>query len=349
MGTFGQDLIFALRMMRKNLGFTAAAVLCLALGIGATTGIFSVVNAVLLRPLPYAQPDKLVRIYTEFPNFPNGGLRRFPFSQPEYLDLRRDAKSWDSIEGWVNSGANLAGENQPTRATASFMTGGMLQTLGVAPLKGRLITATDDEPSAPLVANISYGLWQTVYGADRNIVGREILLNASKCTVIGVMPKGFRFPPGEVDPPDLWVPIQINPARAGGRASHGFSVLGRLKSGVTLQQGRAELDSLVKRSQEAASAQTHSFHTNAHTVVSYGLHDEVVRGVRPALRMLLGAVCFVLLIACVNVANLLLARAEARQREIAIRGAMGASLRRLTMQFVTEGLVLSLVGAVLGL
>jgi predicted permease len=349
MQTFPQDLRFAFRQLLKNPGFTCAAILCLALGIGATTGIFSVVNAVLLRPLPYSEPERLVRLYTEFPNFPNGGLRRFPFSIPEYLDLQREAKSWEFIEGWMNRGVNLAGEQEPTRATASFVTGGMLNMLGVNPLLGRLITPADDEPSAPLTANISYGLWQRVFGGDRGVVGRDILLNGSKCTVVGVMPPSFRFPPGEIDPSEVWVPNQINPARPGGRSNHGFSVLGRLKSGVTPEQGRAELNSYVKFSQETAAADSHSFHTNAHTIVSHGLHDETVRGVKPALQMLLGAVCFVLLIACVNVANLLLARAEARQREIAIRGAMGAGLRRLTMQFVTEGVVLSLVGAVLGL
>ena len=343
------DLRFAFRQLLKNPGFTCAAILCLALGIGATTGIFSVVNAVLLRPLLYAEPERLVRLYTEFPNFPNGGLRRFPFSQPEYLDLKRDTKSWESIEGWVNSGVNLAGEQEPTRATAAFVTGGMLDMLGVKPLYGRLITRTDDEPGAPLTANISFGLWQRVFGGDRGVVGREILLNGSKCTIVGVMPPTFRFPPGEIDPTEVWVPSQINPARPGGRSNHGFSVLGRLKPGVTPEQGRTELNSYVKFSQETAAANSHSFHTNGHTIVSHGLHDETVRSVKPALQMLLGAVCFVLLIACVNVANLLLARAEARQREIAIRGAMGASLRRLTMQFVTEGLVLSFVGAVLGL
>jgi hypothetical protein len=149
------DLKFALRQLLKNPGFTCAAILCLALGIGATTGIFSVVNAVLLRPLPYAEPERLVRLYTEFPNFPNGGLRRFPFSIPEYLDLQRDAKSWESIEGWMNRGVNLAGEQEPMRATASFITGGMLKMLGVMPHVGRLITPADDESSAPLTANIS--------------------------------------------------------------------------------------------------------------------------------------------------------------------------------------------------
>src|ERR1043166_5716684 len=288
------DLRYAIRQLLKNPGFTAVAVLCLALGIGATTGIFSVVNAVLLRPLSYAEPERLVRIYTEFPQFPNGGLRRCPLSQPEYLDLKRDTQSWEGLEGWVNSGVNLAGEHEPARATAAFVTGGMLKMLGVAPVAGRVLTPADDDPGAPLTANISFGLWQRVFGSDRNIVGRDMLLNGSKCTVVGVMPQSFRFPPGEVDPPELWVPTQINPARPGGRASHGFNVLGRLRPGVTLHQARSEFDSLVKASQEIASANSHRYDTNGHTIVSYGLHDEVVRGVRPALQMLLGAVGFVL-------------------------------------------------------
>lgn len=180
------DLRFAFRQLLKNPGFTCASVLCLALGIGATTGIFSVVNAVLLRPLPYAEPERLVRLYTEFPNFPNGGLRRFPLSQPEFLDVKRDAQLWESIEGWVNNGVNLAGEHEPTRAWASFVTGGMLNMLGAKPLFGRLITPADDEPGAPLTANISFGLWRGVFGGDRGIVGREVLMNGSKCTVVGV-------------------------------------------------------------------------------------------------------------------------------------------------------------------
>jgi putative ABC transport system permease protein len=343
------DLKFAVRQLLKNPGFTCAAALCLALGIGATTAIFSVVNAVLLRPLPYAQPGQLVSIYTEFPQFPNGGLRRFPFSIAEYLDLKRGGTSWEAIEGWVKSGVNLAGEHEPVRATAAFVTGGMLQTLGVQPMAGRLVTPSDDDPGAPLTANISYELWQRVYGSDRSVVGREVLVNGTKCTVVGVMPPGFRFPPGEADAPELWVPNQINPARPGERSSHGFSVLGRLKPGLTLEQARPELEAFVRVSEENAAANTHTFGTNSHTLVAYGLHDEIVRSVRPALRMLLGAVCFVLLIACVNVANLLLARTEARQREIGIRGALGAGLARLTRQFVTEGLLLSAVGAGLGL
>ena len=350
MSNFWLDLRHAVRMLLKNPGFAAAAVLCLTLGIGATTGIFSVVNAVLLRPLGYSQPKRLVRIYTEFPTFPNGGLRRFWTSAPEFLDLRRDLKSWDSIDAWANTGANIAGITQPARVTASYVSGGLLNALGVSPMMGRLITPADDEPTAPVVVDISYGLWKSVFGGDRQIVGRQTLLGGQKCTIIGVMPRGFEFPPGEVDPPQLWSPLQIDPAKPGGRGSHNFYLLGLLKSGVMPSQAQSEMQSYVTASTEAhKSANEHYFNTEKHTLVSFPLQGEVVSNVRPALLMLLGAVAFVLLIACVNVANLLLARAESRRREIAIRSAIGADLPRLARQFVTEGLLLSGCGAILGL
>src|SRR5215475_836355 len=154
METFWQDIQFAARMMRKNFGLTAAAVLCLMLGIGATTGIFTVVNAVLLRPLPYAHPEQLIRVYTEFPTFPNGGLPRFWSSAPEFLDLRRDTHSWSSLDAWATAGANLGGKTQPVRVTAADVSGGLMKTLGVAPMKGRLISPTDDLPGIAPVADI---------------------------------------------------------------------------------------------------------------------------------------------------------------------------------------------------
>ena len=341
------DIRFGVRQLRKNPGFTAVAVLTLALGIGATTAIFSVVNTVLLRPLPYSEPDRLVRIYSEFPGFPNGGLRRFALSAPEFLDLRRETKSWESLDGWGSGGVNIGGGAQPTRATATQITGGLLHSLGATPLLGRIITPEDDAPGGPLVATISHGLWQRVFAGDREIVGRDILLNGSKCTVVGVMPKEFQFPPGALDASEIWASIQIDPANPGGRSDHGLNLLGRLRAGVTPDQAQAEMLSLVKHWGETGSG--HRFDATNHTIVSFGLHDEVVRGVRPALRMLLGAVAFLLLIACVNVANLLLARAESRQSEIAIRGALGAGLGRLAVQFVIEGVLLSSAGVVGGL
>jgi putative ABC transport system permease protein len=214
---------------------------------------------------------------------------------------------------------------------------------------GRLITPADDAPGAPLVADISYGTWKSVFGGDADIIGHETLLDGKKTTIIGVMPTSFQFPPGESDPARVWTPVQLDPVNPGGRGSHNWYLLGRLKPGVTAPQAQAELASLVQSYGEHKSPKTHSFDPKNHTLVSYPLQAEVVSGVRPALLMLLGAVAFVLLIASVNVANLLLARAEARRREIAIRGAMGASLGRLARQFVTEGILLAFFGAALGL
>jgi predicted permease len=349
METVWQDFQFAVRMMRKNLGFTTAAVLCLMLGIGATTGIFTVVNAVLLQPLPYSHPDQLIRVYTEFPTFPNGGLHRFWTSGPEFLDLRRDTHSWASLDAWITGGANLAGKTQPVRVTAAYLSGGLLESLGVSPIAGRLISPSDDVPGAPMVADISYGTWQSVFAADPNVVGRETYLDGLKCAIIGVMPKGFQFPPGEQDPAQIWTALRLDPANPGGRGSHNYYLLGRLKPNVTAGQAQGELASLVQSYGERRVPKMHSFHPKTHTIVSFPLQAEVVSSVRPALLMLLGAVAFVLLIASVNVANLLLARAEARRREIAIRGALGAGLVRLARQFVTEGILLAFCGAVLGM
>jgi putative ABC transport system permease protein len=348
MDTLWQDIQFALRMMRKNLGFTTAAVLCLMLGIGATTGIFTVVNAVLLQPLPYSRPEQLIRIYTEFPTFPNGGLHRFWTSGPEFLDLRRDTHSWASLDAWITAGANLAGKTQPVRVAAAYVSGGLLETLGVTPVKGRLISQSDDAPGAPVVADISFGTWQSVFANDPNVVGRETYLDGLKCTIIGVMPKGFQFPPGEQEPAQIWTALQLDPAKPGNRGGHNYFLLGRLKPGVSAGAAQGELASLVQSYGEKKVPKVHSFDPKNHTIVSFPLQAEVVSSVRPALLMLLGAVVFVLLIASVNVANLLLARAEARRREIAIRGALGAGLVRLARQFVTEGILLALCGGILG-
>jgi predicted permease len=341
-------LRFAFRQLIKNPGFALAAILCLGLGIGASTAVFSIVNTVMLRPLPYSRPDDLIRSYTEFPGFPNGGLRRFAVSPPEYIDLKRLLKTCDTIDAWQTAGVNISSKNEPARVTAAEVTETLLNTLGVSPLIGRLLTPADDQPGVSRVANISFGLWQRMFAGDPAAIGQDVLLMGRKCTVVGVMPRGFQFPPGPVDAPDVWTPLQIDPANPGGRGSHDLSVIARLKTGVTRDRNQAELSGLVKRWKEFG-ATDHGFDPSEHTVLSFGLQDEVVRSVKPALRMLLGAVCFVLLIACVNVANLLLARAEARQKEIAIRGAIGASLKRLTYQFLAEGLVLSFFGAVLGL
>jgi putative ABC transport system permease protein len=346
MGT--QNLRYALRVFVRNPGFTAAAVLCLMLGIGATTAIFSVVNAVVLRPLPYAHAGSLTRIFTEFPTFQNGGLRHFWVSPPEYLEIKREAKSFAQIEAWVNGGANLAGAAQPVRAQVSYVTGGLLSMVGIQPLIGRRLTVADDAPNAPTTAVLSYGLWQRAYGGERSILGRDIQLNGQPCTVVGVMPPSFDFPPGETDPAELWSPIQLDPAKPGGRGSHYLSVLAVLHDGVTLSRAQEEMTRYAAHSSATTAPTNHPFDPKRHPIVLADFQDEVVKSVRPAMLVLLGAVAFVLLIACVNVANLLLARAEGRRREIAVRAAIGASSGNLLGQFITEGVLISLAGGALG-
>jgi len=347
--TVTQNARYALRVLAKNPSFTAAAVLCLALGIGATTAIFSVVNAVVLRPLPYAQSGRLVRVFTEFPTFPSGGLRHFWLSPPEYLDLKRDAKAYEEIEGWVNGGVNLAGVSEPVRAQAGFVTGGLFHMLGVQPIIGRVLTPADDDLKAPLTAVLSYGLWQRAYGGETSILGRDIRINGQACTVVGVMPPAFAFNPGEVDPPELWSPLQIDPAKPGGRGSHYLSILARLKEGVTASQAQAEMKRYAAQMSATTAPANHPFDPKIHPIVLADFQDDVVKGVRPAMLVLLGAVAFVLLIACVNVANLLLARAEARRREIAVRAAVGAGFGQLLQQFIIEGILLSVAGAAFGM
>ena len=345
-----QNARYALRVLTKNPGFTSAAVLCLALGIGATTAIFSVVNAVVLRPLPYAQSSRLVRVFTEFPNFPNGGLRHFWLSPPEYLDLKRDAQSYQEFEGWVNGGVNLAGVSEPVRAQAGFVTGGLLHMLGVRPIIGRLLTPADDNPNSPATAVLSYGLWQRAFGGENNILNRDIRLDGKACTVVGVMPPSFAFNPGEVDPPELWTPLQIDTAKPGGRGQHYLSILayGSVKD-VSITQAQAEMMRYETQMSATTAPANHPFDPKIHPIILADFQDEVVKGVRPAMLVLLGAVVFVLLIACVNVANLLLARAEARRREIAVRAAVGAGFGQLLRQFIIEGILLSVTGAAFGM
>lgn len=349
MSTAVQDLRYGFRALRGSPGFTVAAVVCLALGIGGTTAIFSVVYAVLLRPLPFSHPEQLARLYTEFPKFPGGGLRKFWTSAPEYLDLQRYTHAWQSLDAWTSAGVNVSGSNEPVRATASFVTGGLLDDLGVKPARGRLFTAQDDEPGASLTAILSYGLWQRAFGGDPAITGKTIQFNSRNCTVIGVMPAGFEFPPGEVDPSEIWVPLQLDKDLPGSRGGHYLYLLGRLKPDANLEKARSEMTQLVTHFEQTAGPREHAFSRERHPVLMFPLQDEVVGAVRPAMWAMLGAVGFVLLIACVNVGNLLLARAEARQREIAVRKALGAGLLRLIRQFVAEGILLSLSGAILGL
>jgi putative ABC transport system permease protein len=347
--TLARDLRYSARALLRNPGFTIAAILCLSLGIGATTAIFSVVDAVLLRPLPYAQASRLIRLYTT--NVPSTGAMydKFWFSAPEYFALKREAHSFQSIDAWVMGGTNVTGGQEPIRPSVAYVTGGMMESLGVAPLRGRLLTPNDDRPGAPCAAVISYGLWQRFFGGDSAALQRDVFFSGSKCSIVGIMPRGFQFPPGEPEPAEVWRPVQVDPAHPGSPFSHYLYLAGVLKPGVSMLQAREEMQAVLARVEKEGSGNHIGLDPRLHRVAMYPFQEEVVGSARPALLVLLGAVAFVLLIACVNVANLLLARAETRRREIAIRKAVGASLGTLVRQFITEGVLLSMAGATLGL
>jgi len=345
METFLQDLRYALRMLRKNLGFTVVAVITLALGIGANTAIFSVVNSVLLRPLPFREPRQLVRVYSEFPTMK---LNKFWLSPPELLDIQKEAKSWEAIGGWAPSGQNVGTDAEPLRVTSAVITRGLIDTLGVQPELGRNFSAEEDRNGGPRVALISHGLWQRAFGGESGIIGKQIQVNSQATTVIGVMPPSFAFPPGSNDQVEVLLPFQFDPANPGSRGSHFLSVIGRLKPGANIDQARSEMSSLMAGWKSENRAQ-HLLNPTGHPVVMLPLHEDVVGSARLAVLMLMGAVGFVLLIACVNVANLLLARAEARHREFAVRLALGAGVKRMVRQFVAEGLVLVCFAVLLGI
>ncbi|HXD34164.1 MAG TPA: ABC transporter permease [Pyrinomonadaceae bacterium] len=344
MEIFLQDLRYALRMLRKNLGFTSVAIITLALGIGANTAIFSVVNSVLLRPLAFRQPQQLVRVYSEFPGMK---LNKFWISPPEMFDIQKEAKSWEAIGAWAPGSQNVGTGTEPLRVTSAAVTRGLIDVLGVQPELGRNFSPEEDLNGGPRVALISHGLWQRAFGSEPGIIGKQIQVNSQATTVIGVMPPTFGFPPGSNDQVEVLLPFQFDPANPGSRGSHFLSVIGRLKPGVSIDQARSEMVSLMTGWKAENRAQ-HLLNNPNHPVIMLPLHEDVVGSARLAVLMLMGAVGFVLLIACVNVANLLLARAEARHREFAVRLALGAGMKRMVRQFIAEGLVLVLFAAVLG-
>ena len=344
MQTFLQDLKYALRMLKKNPAFTTVAILTLAVGIGANSAIFSVVNSVLLRPLPYREPGQLVRVYSEFPTMK---LQKFWLSVPEMLDIQREAKSWEAIGAWAPGGQNVGTESEPLRVTSAAITRSLINVLGVQPVLGRNFTEEEDRNGGPKVALISHGLWQKGFGGAGDIIGKQIQVNSATTTVVGVMPPNFAFPPGSNDQVELLVPFQFDPANPGNRAGHFLSVIGRLKPGVTTEQAMSEMTSLMAGWKSEARAQ-HLLGAPNHPVIMQGLHEDVVGSARKAVWLLMAAVGFVLLIACVNVANLLLARAESRHREFAVRLALGAGVKRMVRQFVAEGFVLVVIASILG-
>ena len=336
MEEFLKDLRYGARTLSKNLGFTAVAVITLALGIGATTAIFTVVNSVLLKSLPFPEPDRLVHV-----NWRWNQNEMSSVTATQY-DFWKSSRSFESSTAYSSSGGgfNLIGGDQPLRVTGELVSESFFRVLGVSPALGRTFTVEEDTRNGPCAAIISNGLWLRNFGGDPKALGKTVALNGESCPIVGILPASFQFE----DPIDVYIPqrLRVNPQDTG----HNTAMVARLKQGITLQQAQAEMDSLLPQFRAQYPNQAGPTDKGIRLVT---LHDSMVGDVRQILLLMFGAVAFVLLIACANVANLLLARAASRRGEMAVRIALGAGRARLIRQLMTENLLLAFTGSLLGI
>ncbi len=329
-----RDIRYAFRVLAKSPGFTAVALIALALGIGANTAIFSVVNSVLIRPLPYRDPDALVRLFETEPQLPFA-----PLCGADFLDWRERNHSFTAMALYLTPPANLTGFDQPTRVLKGVVSPQMFSILGVSPFIGRDFAAEEEESGRDHVAIVSHAFWQQHFGGDPTAVGRALSLDGESYQIIGVMPAEFQAVPVA----DLWTPANVDELRKT-RGSHSYQVVARLKPGVAVAQAEGDIQVIAKQLEQQFPGPNTDIGARAVPML-----ERQVGTVRPVLLAMLGAVAFVLLIACANVANLLLVRASARSREMAVRSALGASRWRLVRQLLVESVILSLAGGALGL